>query len=115
MTTTATRFVRVVSADALRDGEMVPVRIDGQPLVLVRHRGAFHAVQNNCSHKDFPLTEAAFDARDGVLTCAWHNGCFDVTTGAAVALPATEPIEVFPTRITADGWVEIGLVGSLAG
>ena len=113
MTTTATRFVRVVSADALSDGELLPVRIDGQPVVLVRHRGAFYAVQNNCSHKDFPLTEAGFDARDGVLVCAWHGGCFEVETGKAVVLPATEPVETFPTRVT-DGWVEIGLVGSLA-
>jgi hypothetical protein len=29
-----------------------------------------------------------------------------------VALPATEPVETFPTRVT-DGWVEIGLTGSL--
>jgi nitrite reductase/ring-hydroxylating ferredoxin subunit len=48
-----------------------------------------------------------------VLVCAWHNGCFDVRTGAAVALPATEPVETFPTRIV-DGWVEIGLTGSLS-
>ena len=34
-------------------------------------------------------------------------------TGAAVVPPATEPVEIFPVRIT-DGWVEIGLTGSLA-
>jgi nitrite reductase/ring-hydroxylating ferredoxin subunit len=35
-----------------------------------------------------------------------------VRTGAAVALPATEPVETFPTRVV-DEWVEIGLTGSL--
>ena len=77
----------------------------GTPVVLVRHKGAFHAVQNNCSHRDFPLSEAGFDPRDGVLVCAWHGGCFDVHTGAAVVPPATEPVETFPVRVT-DGWVE---------
>ncbi len=81
-------------------------------VVLVRHAGEFFAVQNNCSHRDFPLSEAGFDPRDGVLVCAWHGGCFDVRTGDAVVPPATEPVETFPVRIT-DGWVEIGLVGSL--
>ena len=38
-------------------------------------------MQNNCSHKDFPLSEAGFDPRDGVLVCAWHGGCFDVRSG----------------------------------
>ena len=88
--------------------------IDGQPVVLVRHAGTFYAVQNNCSHKDFPLSEAGFDPRDEVLVCAWHGGCFDLRTGEAVVPPATEPVEVFPVRVSADGWVEIGLAGSLA-
>ena len=114
MTATATRYARVVQSDELRDGELMPVEIDGTALVLVRHRGEFFAVQNNCSHKDFPLSEAGFDPRDEVLVCAWHGGCFDVRSGAAVVLPATEPVETFPVRVSADGWVEIGLAGSLA-
>ena len=113
MTATATRFVRVLAADEMRDGELIPIEIDGTPVVLVRHRGAFHAVQNNCSHKDFPLSEAGFDPRDGVLVCAWHGGCFDVVTGRPVVPPAAEPVEIFPTRVSADGFVEIGLTGSL--
>jgi 3-phenylpropionate/trans-cinnamate dioxygenase ferredoxin component len=111
----AVRYVRVVEADELRDGELIPVEIDGQPVVLVRHMGEFFAVQNNCSHKDFPLSEAGFDPRDEVLICAWHGGCFDVRSGEAVVLPATEPVETFPVRVSVDGWVEIGLTGSLAG
>ena len=114
MTQATIRYARILPADDLRDGELVPVAIDGRPVVLVRHRGAFYAVQNNCSHRDYPLSEAGFDPRDGVLVCAWHNGCFDVVSGAAVALPATEPVETFPTRVV-DGWVEIGLTGSLDG
>ena len=107
------RYARILPADELRDGELMPVEIDGTPVVLVRHAGEFFAVQNNCSHRDFPLSEAGFDPRDGVLVCAWHDGCFDVRTGAAVVPPATEPVETFPVRVT-DGWVEIGLTGSLA-
>jgi 3-phenylpropionate/trans-cinnamate dioxygenase ferredoxin subunit len=110
----AIRYARVLPASELRNGELIPVEIDGQPVVLVRHADAFYAVQNNCSHKDFPLSEAGFDPRDEVLVCAWHGGCFDLRTGAAVVLPATEPVETFPVRVTSDGWVEIGLAGSLA-
>jgi 3-phenylpropionate/trans-cinnamate dioxygenase ferredoxin subunit len=112
VTQAATRFVRILPAGDLRDGDLIPVAIDGRPVVLVRHAGEFFAVQNNCTHKDYPLSEAGFDPRDGVLVCAWHGGCFNVRTGAAVVLPATEPVETFPTRV-AEGWVEIGLTGSL--
>jgi 3-phenylpropionate/trans-cinnamate dioxygenase ferredoxin subunit len=110
--TLTTRYARVLRGEELRDGELVPVEIDGTPVVLVRHAGEFFAVQNNCSHRDFPLSEAGFDPRDGVLVCAWHGGCFDVRSGAPVVPPATEPVETFPVRIN-DGWVEIGLTGSL--
>ena len=106
-------YVRVLPAVELRDGELLPVEIDGTPVVLVRHRGEFFAVQNNCSHRDFPLSEAGFDPRDGVLVCAWHGGCFDVRSGEAVVPPANEPVETFPTRVV-DGYVEIALSGSLA-
>jgi 3-phenylpropionate/trans-cinnamate dioxygenase ferredoxin component len=109
------RYARVLQAGELRDGELIPVEINGRPVVLVRHAGSFYAVQNNCSHKDFPLSEAGFDPRDEVLVCAWHGGCFDLRTGAAVVPPATDPVEIFPVRVSADGWVEIGLAGSLAG
>lgn len=113
MTLASTRFVRVVPADELRDGELLPLEIDGTPVVLVRHQGEFFATANNCTHRDFPLSEAAFDPRDGVLICAWHEACFDVRTGAAVVPPATEPVETFPTRVH-DGFVEIGLTGTLS-
>ena len=113
-TTFAPRYVRILPADQLHDGEMLPVEIDGSPVVLVRHRGEFFATANNCTHEDFPLSEAGFDTRDGVLICAWHQACFDVRTGAAVVGPAIEPVETFPVRISADGWVELGLSGSLS-
>ena len=112
--TATVRFARVLRTDELRDGELMPVVIDGTAVVLVRHAGEFFAVQNNCSHKDFPLSAAGFDPRGEVLVCAWHGGCFDVRSGAAVVPPATEPVETFPVRISGDGWVEIGLTGSLA-
>jgi nitrite reductase/ring-hydroxylating ferredoxin subunit len=113
--TFAPRFARILPADQLRDGEMLPVVIDGSPIVLVRHRGEFFATANNCTHQDFPLSEAGFDTRDGVLVCAWHQACFDVRSGEAVVGPATEAVETFPVRVAADGWVEIGLTGTLAG
>jgi 3-phenylpropionate/trans-cinnamate dioxygenase ferredoxin component len=108
------RWARILRGQELRDGELLPIQIDGTPVVLVRHAGEFFAVQNNCSHQDFPLSEAGFDPRDEVLVCAWHGGCFDIRSGEAVVPPATEPVETHPVRVTADGWVEIGLTGSLA-
>ena len=108
------RWARLLHRDELHDGELIPVEIDGTPVVVVRHAGEFFAVQNNCSHQDFPLSEAGFDPSDELLTCAWHGGCFDIRTGAAVIPPAVEPVETSAMRISVDGWGEIALTGSLA-
>jgi len=112
--TPALRYARILPAEQLRDGELLPIEIDGIPVVLVRHQGEFFATANNCTHQDFPLSEAGFDPREGVLVCAWHQACFDIRTGAAVLPPAAEPVETFPTRIDTEGWVQIGLSGSLS-
>ena len=112
--TATMRFARILPADQMRDGELLPLEIDGTAVVLVRHRGAFYATANNCTHQDFPLSEAGFDPRDGYLIGAWHQACFDVRTGEAVIPPATEPVETFPARVNAEGWIEIGLTGTLA-
>jgi nitrite reductase/ring-hydroxylating ferredoxin subunit len=111
--TATMRFARILPADQMRDGELLPLEIDGTAVVLVRHRGEFFATANNCTHQDFPLSEAGFDARDGYLICAWHQACFDVRTGEAVIPPATDPVETFPARVNPEGWIEIGLTGSL--
>ena len=68
------------SAMSLRDGELIPVEIDGTPVVVVRHAGEFFAVQNNCTHQDFPLSEAGFDPRDELLTA---RGMAASTSGPA--------------------------------
>ena len=41
MTVAAIRHARILRADELRDGELIPVEIDGTPVVLVRHEGEF--------------------------------------------------------------------------
>jgi 3-phenylpropionate/trans-cinnamate dioxygenase ferredoxin subunit len=89
--TPAARYARILPADQLRDGDLLPLEVDGTPVVLVRHRGEFFATANNCTHQDFPLSEAGFDQRDGYLICAWHQACFDVRTGAAVITPRSRP------------------------
>ena len=65
------RYARVLPATELRDGELIPVEINRRPVVLVRHAGTFYAVQNNCSHKDFPLSESRIESDSGAIhTCA---------------------------------------------
>jgi 3-phenylpropionate/trans-cinnamate dioxygenase ferredoxin subunit len=66
-----------------------------------------HALEDVCSHDDGPLGEGILE--DFVIECPRHGARFDVKTGAVLRLPAASPLLCYPTRVGADGWVEVEL------
>ncbi|MEL7538399.1 MAG: Rieske 2Fe-2S domain-containing protein [Pseudomonadota bacterium] len=101
------RFVEVVKADDLPEKKIFCTAADGVALAVVKVKGSFYAVENQCSH-----AAATFD--DGRLRafhiiCPLHGGMFDVRTGAGAGPPARRPIRAFPTRVNGDGMVEVNI------
>jgi nitrite reductase/ring-hydroxylating ferredoxin subunit len=86
--------------DDLRDGRMRGVRIEGAPVLLARVDGCLHAVGGLCTHQDALLEDGWLDGR--VVRCPWHDGCFDVTTGEALVLPARLPLPLYDARVADD-------------
>ena len=68
--------------------------------------GEFYAIEDRCSHDDGPLAEGDFDCDDGYAVCPRHGAHIDIRTGAALTLPAVEPVETFPVRVE-DGIVKV--------
>jgi 3-phenylpropionate/trans-cinnamate dioxygenase ferredoxin subunit len=68
--------------------------------------GEFYAIEDRCSHDDGPLAEGDFDCDDGYAVCPRHGAHIDIRTGAALTLPAVEPVETFPVRVD-DGIVKV--------
>jgi len=58
------------------------------------------AVDDICSHAEVSLSEG--DVEDGRVECWLHGSRFDLRTGKATSLPATEPIAVFPVKVEGD-------------
>ena len=83
----APRYARVLRSDELRDGELMPVEIDGWPVVLVRHAGEFFAVQNNCSHR---TSRSRRPGSTRVTACSSAPGTAAVSTSAP-ARPSCRP------------------------
>ncbi|NHB83911.1 non-heme iron oxygenase ferredoxin subunit [Tessaracoccus sp. HDW20] len=74
---------------------------DGElEVALVRHKGELYAIENECSHAKVPLSEG--DVVDCTIECYLHGSTFDLRTGKALNLPATQPVRVFPVRIEGD-------------
>ena len=93
-------FVRVAALADVTPGTLLGVEIHDTRICLVNSDGEIYALQDNCSHKDFPLSAA--DLEDGKLVCAWHGAKFDPKTGRALSLPAIRPVRTYEVRIEGD-------------
>lgn len=92
-------FVKVASLSELPEGELLAVEAEGKRVCLAHVEGEVYAFADNCSHRDFPLSNGEVDPDDCSITCEWHGARFDIRTGAALSLPATRPVPVYPARV----------------
>lgn len=78
---------------------------DGTRIAVYNVDGEFFATADLCTHGQSSLSEeGTLDGR--IVECAWHYGTFDVTTGAACAMPCTVPIKTFPVTVV-DGMLYV--------
>ncbi|HKK27975.1 MAG TPA: non-heme iron oxygenase ferredoxin subunit [Gemmatimonadota bacterium] len=97
-------FRTVAQVDDIPATGLKGLEVDGQKIVLVRQGNAVYALEDQCSHEEFPLSDGELVA--GQLECALHGARFDPATGAPKALPAVKPVKTFECRVR-DGRVEI--------
>jgi 3-phenylpropionate/trans-cinnamate dioxygenase ferredoxin component len=97
--------VKICSVDDVELGSAVRVVIDGVPIALVRDSaGTVHAIGDTCTHGDISLSEGFVE--EDTIECWAHGSKFSLDTGAALTLPAFEPVPVFTVTIE-DGDVYI--------
>jgi 3-phenylpropionate/trans-cinnamate dioxygenase ferredoxin subunit len=100
------QWVEIAPEADLPNGERLFVEIDRTAIVVFNIAGGLYAIADLCSHDDGPLGDG--EVRDFAVTCPRHGAAFDVRTGKVLALPATEDIPAYPTRVH-DGQIEVGL------
>jgi 3-phenylpropionate/trans-cinnamate dioxygenase ferredoxin component len=90
-------FVRVALLSDIPPGKLLGVEVNEKRICLANVDDEIYAFQDNCSHKDFPLSAGSID--DGKLECAWHGAKFDVRTGRPLSLPAIKPIKTYEVKV----------------
>jgi len=100
------KWARVATEGEVPAGELRAVSTDRGPLVLANVDGDIYALEDRCSHQDYPLSagELEYDR----LECPFHGACFDVRSGKAVQLPAVTPVRTFQVEVR-DGGVYVRL------
>jgi 3-phenylpropionate/trans-cinnamate dioxygenase ferredoxin component len=100
-------FVEVACLSQLPDRGMLSLEIDDRFVVLVRLGDDVYCLDDVCTHDGGPLGEGELE--DHCLVCPRHGAKFDVRTGEAMTMPATESTLVHQVRLDGDRvWVRLG-------
>lgn len=93
------QFVKVAHVDDIpRDGVRAFVHA-GQRIAIYHVGDSFYATSDICSHEYAELSEGFLEPEDCTIECPLHGSRFDIRSGAALTLPAYEPVAVYPVQI----------------
>ena len=81
-------FIRVASIEEISDPGSLLVEVDERLIVVFRMGRDFYALDDVCTHDGGPLSDG--EMGDHWIACPRHGARFDIRTGAALTMPATQ-------------------------
>ncbi len=101
-------FVKVADVDEVPKRGLLDLEAGGVKIVLVATGdGAYYALEDRCSHQDYPLSDG--DLLDGDrVECQYHGAKFDAASGRALALPAIRAVKTYEVKVE-DGAIMVDL------
>ena len=92
-------WVDVASPEELPPGSHRVVDVDGSQVAVFNLDGAYHAIEDVCTHDGGQLTGGSVEGEE--IVCPRHGARFSIRTGAVLAPPAYEDIHTVPVRVHA--------------
>jgi len=106
-----TGFVLVAKTTDLADPGQMLAEVDDRVVVLLKVGEEFFCLDDVCTHDGGPLSDGRLD--DHTIACPRHGAKFDVRTGKALTMPATEDTVAHEVIIRGDEvWVRINESGA---
>lgn len=105
-TRAGTGWARVAAMSEVPVGGLRAVSTERGPVVLANVDGDVYALEDRCSHQDYPLSAGELEGDE--LECPFHGARFDVCSGRALQLPAITPVRSFQVDVR-DGDIYIQL------
>jgi len=98
-------FIAVAGVADIAPGKFIKVTVDGRAYIVAQVEDRFYAVEDNCSHEDYPLSYGCLDGKR--IKCSLHGSRFSLETGQPEDEPADAPIATYRVE-TADGriWLD---------
>jgi 3-phenylpropionate/trans-cinnamate dioxygenase ferredoxin component len=89
-------FTTVGRADEVAEGLIKAYDVGGQQIAVTRIEGTLYAFSDTCTHRGCSLSTG--ETLGTAVECECHGSVFDMTSGAVVEGPATEPVATFGAR-----------------
>ena len=90
--------VRICAVDDIKPGKAIRVKVGDLAVAIVRtKKGEIRAIDDKCSHGEISLSEGFVD--EETIECWAHGAKFPLETGAALTLPAFEPVAVYEVLV----------------
>jgi len=93
-------FVKVAKIKDIPEGSLKGFKIDKEEIVLANINGKFYAIRDVCTHEGGPLSEGKLEGK--IITCPWHKGKFDITSGEVVSPPPKVKVETYEVKVEGD-------------
>ena len=107
-------FVRVCDLVEVPDPGKTLVEVEGEMVALFHVDGAWHAIDDVCTHDGGPLADG--ELRNHTISCPRHGAKFDIRTGAALTMPAVRPTRAHDVKLEDGGvWVRLRATAGGAG
>lgn len=94
--------VVLARADAIAEGEVLQVVVNGRAIAVYNVGGAFYASDDVCNHGQASLAEGWLEGEE--IECPLHGGRFNVKTGMPCAPPVSRPMKTYRVALR-DGQV----------
>ena len=99
-----TALIDLIATDAVEPDTPTLVEAQGLSVVIYRVEDRFYVTDDACTHGPGRLSDG--ELRGHEIECDFHQGCFDIRTGAVTEPPCIIPIRVYPVTVR-DGRVLI--------
>tara|TARA_B100001778_G_scaffold288644_1_gene257095 strand:- start:939 stop:1310 length:372 start_codon:yes stop_codon:yes gene_type:complete len=83
----------------LKNGEATRIEIGDLKLSASKINESIYVVSDMCTHANYSLSDGPLHAGNLTIECWKHGAQFCLSTGAALTLPATKPLDTFPTKV----------------
>jgi len=94
-------LIKIAEPNEVPPGGRKSVVVDDLPALLIRVGDDYYCIEDTCTHDGQAMTEGPI--ADHEITCPRHGARFDIRTGAALCMPATEPVATFAVEVRDDG------------